>query len=169
MVIKKILFSLFLILIAALLQSTLLFRLSIHYAVPDIALLVLVFVSYVNGKLTGQITGFFGGLLLDFISFAPLGLNLFIRTVIGYLVGILKGAFFLDKVFLPMVLGAGATFLKAGLLLALYFLFAGAVPVYHFSTPAFWIELAFNTALAPFLFALFKLFAGLMVTERGKE
>jgi rod shape-determining protein MreD len=167
-VIKKLIFTLFLILIAALLQSTLFFRLSIRHAVPDIALIILVFVSYVNGKLSGQITGFFGGLLLDFISFSPLGLNMFVRTVIGYLTGLLSGMFFLDKLFLPAVLCAGATFLKAGILVVLNLLFSDAVPVYSFSTSTFWIELALNSVLAPFLFALFNLFAGLLIVENSK-
>jgi rod shape-determining protein MreD len=167
--IKQLFFSLFLILIAALLQSTLLFRLSIHYATPDIALLILVFVSYSNGRLAGQLTGFFGGLLLDFISFSPLGLNIFVRTVIGYLAGLFKGLFFLDKLFLPMILCAGATFLKAGLLFVLHFLFSGAVPSYDFSALPFWIELALNTVLAPFLFALLKLFSNLLITGGNED
>ena len=166
--VKKILFALLLILIAALLQSTLFFRLSIYYAVPDIALLVLVFVSYVNGSLMGETTGFFGGLLLDFISFSPLGLNLLVRTVTGYLVGLLQGVFFLDRVFLPAALCAGATLLKAGLLFVLNFLFADAIPVYNFIAPAFWIELAMNTVLAPFLFMFFNLFGKLLVMEKSK-
>jgi rod shape-determining protein MreD len=167
-VIRKLFFALFLILIAALLQSTLFFRLSIRHAVPDIALLILVFVSYANGKLSGQITGFFGGLILDFVSFSPLGLNIFVRTVIGYLTGLLNGVFFLDKLFLPMALGAGATFLKAGILVVLNLLFSGAIPVYTFSAPLFWIELALNTVLAPFLFALFNLFASLLIVGDSK-
>jgi rod shape-determining protein MreD len=168
MVIKKILFALLLILIAALLQSTLFFRLSIHYAVPDIALLILVFVSYTNGSLMGQTTGFFGGILLDFISFSPLGLNILVRTVIGYLVGLFRGTFFLDRVFLPVALCIGATFLKAGLLFALNLLFANATPAYNFMTPPFWIELAMNTVLAPFLFMFFKFFGRLLVMENAK-
>jgi rod shape-determining protein MreD len=154
---------------AALLQSTLFFRLSIRYAVPDIALLILVFVSYVNGRHVGQITGFFGGILLDFISFSPLGLNIFVRTVIGYLVGLLSGVFFLDAVLLPMVLCAAATFLKAGILVILNLLFSGVIPVYNFSTLTFWIELALNTVLAPFLFALFNLFANLLIMRDTKK
>jgi rod shape-determining protein MreD len=167
-VIKKWAFSLFLILVAALLQSTLFIRLSIRYAVPDIALLILVYVSYVNGRNIGQTTGFFGGLLLDFISFSPLGLNIFVRTVIGYLTGLLSGVFFLDKFFLPMVLCAGATFLKAGLLAALNLLFSNAIPAYNFFVATFWFELALNTVLAPFLFAFFRLFSNLLIMNRER-
>jgi rod shape-determining protein MreD len=169
LVIKKWGFSLFLILVAALLQSTLFFRLSIRYAVPDIALLILVYVSYTNGRHVGQITGFLGGVLLDLISFSPLGLNMFIRTVIGSLTGLLKGMFFLDPVFLPMALCAGATFLKAGFFAALNLLFSGGVPAYNISSTTFWIELVLNTLLAPFLFAFFKLFANLLVMESTKK
>jgi rod shape-determining protein MreD len=108
--------------------------------------------------MTGQISGFFSGLLLDFLSNAPLGLNLFVRTVIGALTGILHGAFFIDKIVMPAVLCAGATLLKAGLLLLLNFLFAGAIPAYSFSSPVLWVELAMNAVLAPLIFLLFKIF-----------
>jgi rod shape-determining protein MreD len=45
-----------------LLQSTLLSRLFMFFhidAVPDIALCVLVYTAYVNGTMTGQVSGFF--------------------------------------------------------------------------------------------------------------
>lgn len=167
--VKRILFALFFILVAILLQSTLLFRLSIQYAVPDIALLILVYVSYVNGRMTGQLTGFIGGLLQDFISLSPLGLNMFMRALIGYIAGMLKGAFFLDAVFLPMALSAGATLLKAAVLFALNILFEGTIPASRFDAPVFWIELGLNTVLAPFLFALLKLFGDLLTTERWER
>jgi rod shape-determining protein MreD len=71
--VKKIVWGSVFILAAALLQSTVFLRLVIYVrAVPDLALCVLVYSAYVNGIMTGQLTGFFSGLLLDFLSAAPL-------------------------------------------------------------------------------------------------
>ncbi|MDR0409736.1 MAG: rod shape-determining protein MreD [Spirochaetaceae bacterium] len=148
---------------AGILQSTLLSPLAIHfYAKPDIALDILVFSAYVNGVMTGQLSGFFSGLLLDFLSNAPLGLNMFVRTVIGALSGLLNGAFFLDRIALPVFLCAGATLLKAGLLFTLNFLFAGAVPAYSLNSPVLWVELAMNSLLAPLIFLLLNMFNDLV-------
>jgi len=56
---------------AAILQSTILSRLAVYHAIPDLTLGVLLFTAYLNGPMTGQITGFSSGLILDFLSAAP--------------------------------------------------------------------------------------------------
>ena len=154
---KKIVWTTVLIVVAAILQSTLMSRLSMYfYAKPDLALDILVFSAYLNGMMTGQLSGFFSGLLLDFLSNAPLGLNLFVRTVIGAVAGFLNGSFLLDRILLPVALCAGATLLKAGLLSLLNLLFAGAIPTYRLNTPTLWVELAMNSILAPLVFVLLR-------------
>jgi rod shape-determining protein MreD len=166
---KNIVWGTLFILVAGILQSTLLSKLLIHFnIVPDIALDILVFCAYANGTMTGQLTGFFSGLLLDFLSAAPLGMNLFIRTVIGALAGLIRGAFILDAVFLPVILCVGATLLKAGLLLLLHFLFAGTIPTYSFTSHMLWFELFLNALLAPFLFALLKTLSSLLVNPKNQ-
>jgi rod shape-determining protein MreD len=150
-------------LVAALLQSTLLRRIALYHTVPDLTLGILVYSAYINGIMTGQVTGFFSGFILDFISNAPLGLNVLVRTIIGALAGLLKGTFFLDTVFLPMVLCAAATLFKALMLFLLHLFLAGAIPYYHLSAPTLWIELMLNTLSAPILFGLLKRFQPLLV------
>ena len=167
--VKKIIWSVAFILVAALLQSTVFSRLAVHiHAVPDIALDILVFIAYINGTMTGQLTGFFSGFLMDFLSAAPLGLNALIRTLIGAITGFIKGTFFLDIFFLPMALCAGATIFKALVYLLLHLLFAEAIPSYNFFGLAFWVELGMNTFIAPFLFAFLKMFESLLV-GRGEN
>jgi rod shape-determining protein MreD len=171
-VVKKILWSNIFIIIAALLQSTLLARLLLFFhinAVPDIALCILVFSSYSNGMMTGQLTGFFSGLFIDFLSSAPLGLNMFIRTLTGALAGFIRGNLMLDAVILPAGLCAGATLFKALLLLALNFLFSGAIPAYSWTKPTLWIEILLNAALAPFLFDFLKKFDRLLIKTGGYD
>ena len=91
-------------LIASLLQSTIFSQISFLSAVPDIALIIIVYSAYVNGSMTGQISGFVSGLFSDLISAAPWGFNSIIRTIAGVLTGLFKGAFFLDFLLLPMIL-----------------------------------------------------------------
>jgi rod shape-determining protein MreD len=154
------------IIIAALLESTVLRRLAVYHAVPDLALCILVYSAYTNGSMTGQLSGFFSGFLIDFLSAAPLGLNALIRTLVGALTGMLKGTFFLDLVFLPMALCAGATLIKVIAYFLIHFLLAGSMPTYSLTSPILWVELALNTFLAPFLFGFLKLFKSLLVGRR---
>jgi rod shape-determining protein MreD len=164
---KRILWAVVFIIIAALLESTILRRLAVFRAVPDLALGILVYSAYVKGTMTGQLLGFFSGFLLDFLSASPLGLNALIRTLTGALAGMLKGAFFLGRVFLPMVLCAGATLVKAFSLLLLHKLLAGAIPSYSFFSPLLWVELGLNTFSAPLLFGFLKLFESSLAGRRG--
>jgi rod shape-determining protein MreD len=170
--IKSVIWSSIFIVVAALLQSTLLSRLLLFFhieAVPDLALCILVFSAYMNGMKTGVLTGFFSGLLLDFLSAAPLGMNAFIRTLTGGLAGRLRGSVMLDVVFLPVGLCAGATLFKALLLAVLHFLFAGDVPSYSWTSATLWIELILNAALAPFLFDFLKNFESLLLRRQEHE
>ena len=154
--IKCIIWTVVLSIIAVILQSTLIAKIAIFNVIPDLALCIVVFTAYVNGTMTGQVSGFFSGLFLDFLSAAPLGLNCLVRTLIGALAGVFKGAFFLDIIFMPVILCALATLIKAGLLLLLSLIFGTIVPVYSFITPVLWIELAMNCVSAPLLFFLLK-------------
>lgn len=164
---KNIIWTVVFVIIAAILQSTLLSRLAFFQAVPDLALGIIVYSAYVNGTMTGQLAGFFSGIFLDFLSAAPLGLNALIRTLVGALTGLMKGAFFLDVFFLPMALCAAATIIKALSLFLLHLLFAGAVPAYPLTAPVLWVELAMNTLSAPLLFGLLKLFQPLLSGRRN--
>jgi len=165
--VKKIILALVLTIGAALLQSTVLSRFVIYIrAVPDLTLGILVYSAYVNGTMTGQLTGFFSGVLLDFLSSAPLGLNAFIRTLTGALTGIMKDTFYLDFIFLPMALCAGATIFKALLLFLLHLLFPQTVPSYSIWALTFWVELGLNTLTAPLLLGLLRLFGPLLARPK---
>ena len=167
--IKRIIWALVLTVGAALLQSTVLSRLVIYiHAVPDLTLGILVYSAYVNGTMTGQLTGFFSGVLLDFFSSAPLGLNAFVRTLAGALTGFMKDTFFLDFFFLPMALCAGATIFKALLFFLLHLLFPQTVPSYSLLALTLWIELGLNTLTAPLLFGLLRLFGPLLAGPRER-
>jgi len=166
--VKKIIWALVFTVGAALLQSTVLSRFVIYIrAVPDLTLGILVYAAYVNGTMSGQLTGFFSGVLLDFISSAPLGLNAFVRTLIGAITGLMKDNFYLDFIFFPMILCAGATIFKAVLFFLLHLLFQESVPAYSLTALTFWIELGLNTLTAPLLFGLLRLFGPLLA--RSKE
>lgn len=170
MVKRKVAWTIVFTIAAALLQSTILSRFVIYiHAVPDLALCILVYSAYVNGIMTGQLAGFFSGILLDFLSASPLGLNALVRTLAGALAGLLKDTFYLDFFFLPMALCAGATIFKALVFFLLHLVFPEAVPAYALLNPVFWIELGLNTLSAPLLFGLLRLFKPLSVKleERG--
>jgi len=154
--IRCVIWTIILCIVAGILQSTLIARIALFNVIPDLALCILVYSAYVNGTMTGQVSGFFSGLLLDFLSAAPLGLNCFVRTLIGAITGLFRGSFFLDVVFMPLILCALATLLKAGILFLLNMIFGSVIPSYSFFSPTLWIEFGLNSLIAPLLFFLLK-------------
>jgi rod shape-determining protein MreD len=164
--IKKIVWTVVFGLIAAILESTLLSHFTLYGAVPDLALGIGVYSASVNGMMVGQLSGFFYGLVQDFLSASPIGLNALIRTLLGALAGLLKGNLLLDVVLIPMILCALATLLKALMLFLLHLLFGDSVHAYPLTAPLLWVEMALNAITAPFLFALLKRFKTLIA---GKE
>ncbi|NLK46015.1 MAG: rod shape-determining protein MreD [Treponema sp.] len=144
-------------------ETALLSNISFLPVVPDLILLILLYVSFHNGPVAGEVHGFVSGLLLDFLSASPLGLNSLIRTIIGFLTGCFKNFLNVDAVFFPSIIAAIATFMKALLLLLVSFLFGGKISVYHFSSSIFWIELCMNTILAPLMFAFLRIFSAWLI------
>jgi rod shape-determining protein MreD len=141
---------------AGVLQSTLIAQIAFFGVIPDLALCILVFSAYINGTMVGQISGFFSGLFLDFLSAAPLGLNCLVRTLIGSLTGIFKGSLFLDVFLLPVILCAAATLIKALIVFLLHIIMGSNIPAYSFTSSILWIELGLNCLSAPLLFLILK-------------
>ncbi|HVP18717.1 MAG TPA: rod shape-determining protein MreD, partial [Spirochaetia bacterium] len=56
-------FTILALVVCALLQSTLLNRIAIRGVRPDLALIVLIFVSMRRGSMVGQVSGFASGIL----------------------------------------------------------------------------------------------------------
>jgi len=156
--IKRVIWTVLFCIAAGILQSTLIDKISFLKVIPDLALCILVYSAYVNGTMTGQLSGFFSGLLLDFLSAAPVGLNCLIRTLIGAFTGLFKGAFFLDLFFMPIILCAIATILKAAIRFILHIIVGSLILSYSLTSSIFWIELGLNSLSAPLLFALLRRF-----------
>jgi rod shape-determining protein MreD len=144
--------------ICILLQSTILGKIAIRGVRPDLALIVLIFVSMRRGSMVGQVSGFATGFLEDLMNVSPLGFHSLMRTVIGYVAGLLSGNMFIDPIFLPIVLTVIATILKgilAGIISAMFGIEASGFITF---TGRLWIEVGYNGVIAPFLFALLNLF-----------
>ena len=54
---------------------------------PDVVLIGLVYVGIKRGKITGSISGFLSGLILDIFSFSFIGLMALSKTVAGFISG----------------------------------------------------------------------------------
>jgi rod shape-determining protein MreD len=149
-----------------LLQSTILGRVAIRGVRPDLAMLVLIFVSMRRGPMVGQVSGFVSGFLEDLMNVSPLGFHSLMRAVIGYVYGLLSGNVFVDPFLMPIILAVVATILKgliAGIVSALFGIVSSGFITF---TGRVWIEVGYNGIVAPFLFALLNLFKVFKQTDK---
>jgi len=138
-------------------------------AIPDLVLILVVYVSFMNGSVAGSSSGFLSGLLLDFISVAPIGLNACVQTISGFGFGKFTGSFNLDRVVIPMMMGAFATGLKIASTFFLSLLFGEGVRSYSLFSSVLWYELLFNCISAPILFFIFSRFQTLFIADRASS
>jgi rod shape-determining protein MreD len=139
------------------LQSTVFRYIAIRGVRPDLALVVLVFVALRRGSMTAQVAGFAAGIVEDLVSVSPVGFHMLLRTVIGFLYGLLSGNVFVDPLLMPIVLAIVATILK-GLISGLVSLVFGLQSSgFMYFAGRLWIEAGYNAIAAPFVFALLNL------------
>lgn len=89
---KRLLLSAFLIVAALILQVSVLARLQLPGAVPDLLLLVVLGLALVHGHTAGALSGFFAGLLSDVAPPADhaVGRYALVLCIVGYAVGLAK-------------------------------------------------------------------------------
>lgn len=149
--VRFVLVSTLVLVIALLLQSTVLDHAAIAGVKPDLALIVLVFVAVQGGSTVGQLSGFAAGLVQDLLSLPPLGVGALVRTTIGFVYGKLQGALASSSVLASVTLVVTATVAKAALTWLVTSLLA---PEFRAGlTVGSLIELGYNAVLAPLLFA----------------
>lgn len=157
--VKSYLISIFILLCAVIIESSILSNLSFLLAVPDIVLICSIYFSLLNGKLYGETCGFVSGIFLDWSTGIPFGFNSLIRTIVSYVFGFFSETIILKGILMPMVAVASGTVLKAVLKqLSVFFFPNVGIYLTHIISYEFLFELVINTLLAPFFFNFLNLF-----------
>ncbi|MBO5236578.1 MAG: rod shape-determining protein MreD [Spirochaetaceae bacterium] len=163
--IRSVVSTFFLMFFVVLIETALLSNIFFLPAVPDLLLLVLLFLSVNNGSTFGEVSGFYSGFLLDFLSASPLGLNSLIRTVIGFLTGLFHKTLNVRGFFIPALMGFLGTLSKVILIQIISFFFPQGIITYNIFSTGFIFELILNTLLCPCVFFLLSLFPSFFVNN----
>lgn len=83
-----------------LLQYAVVPHIAIGKATPDILLIVVAIFSFLDGPIAGSLAGFASGVLVDFVAGQVTGIQVFSRTITGYLSGTLERTVFGSTVLL---------------------------------------------------------------------
>ncbi len=149
-----------------LLKTTLSRYISLSFGLPDLTLIILVYISIRYGSLHGQIGGFTAGLVEDVLSLSPLGFNSLLRMITGQFAGVFHERLMMDPVLFPVLSVSLATVLKgllSSLILSVFSIeYSGTV----FFNSSFGFELLMNALLAPFVFLLLRIIFDRVQNER---
>ncbi len=110
------------IVITAIIQSTVLPLIGFKGIVPDMLLVVVVSYALLSGKEKGFGVGFFTGLLQDLAFGNIFGINTLSKMAVGYFFGLAERKVFKEKVLLPVVATAVATLLHSLVMFIVLFL-----------------------------------------------
>ena len=103
------------LLMALLLQTTVIERIRIAGVIPDLMLLMAVAAGITAGAARGAAIGFAAGMLFDLFLRTPMGLGALVFTLVGYGVGVINTGVLRSAWYIPMLTSAGAS--VAGVLL----------------------------------------------------
>lgn len=165
---RVVLWSVVAVFFATLVESTVLARLAFLPAMPDLVLLIVTWIAIMNGSAAGSTSGFFSGLILDFLSAAPIGLNALTKSITAYVAGRFTGSFNMNRVALPVAAAVLATVCKALLVFVASLFFGAGIVPYDLTRSGFWYEVLVNAVSAPFLFLFLSLFPNLFVGDSGE-
>ena len=143
------------VIVALALQSTLLARMTLLGVIPQLVLVVVVSLAYLEGERVGLVMGFFGGLLQDLLLFQSiLGLTALVYTLIGYSVGVFRQYAPSESVWTPVLCVALATAVVELSYASLAIILGETWVSLDFTTKVAGLVVLYNTLLTPFTFPL---------------
>lgn len=146
-----------LVLLAVALQSTLLARLTLLGVIPQLVLVVVVSLAFLDGPRVGVVVGFAGGLLQDLLlPQSVIGLTAFVYTLIGYGVGSLRQFAPSESVWSP-VLAVALASMVAEVSYAMLAIILGQEWVsISFTAKVTGLVVLYDTLLTPFAFPVLR-------------
>ncbi|MFE9423370.1 rod shape-determining protein MreD [Kitasatospora sp. NPDC006697] len=154
MAIKRVLLAAVLLLLALVVQVSVLGRLQLPGATPDLLLLVVVGLALVFGPTGGSLTGFAGGLLADLAppSDHAIGRYALVLCLMGYAAGMFRAEPGRQRsVLVPLLVVAGSAVLST-LLYALVGALVGDTAARHVGLPGLLVSaVLYDLLLAPFV------------------
>ncbi|MGH2777606.1 MAG: rod shape-determining protein MreD [Actinomycetota bacterium] len=143
------------LLLAVAIQSTLLAQATILGVIPQLVLVVVISLAFLDGERVGTVMGFFGGLLIDMLlPNAIVGLTALIYTLLGYGVGLIRYMAPPDSVWTPVFAVAGASAVAELGYAALAIIMGQRWVSLSETVKIAGLVVLYNTLLTPFVFPL---------------
>jgi rod shape-determining protein MreD len=145
-----------LVVAALALQSTVLTEITFLGVIPQLVVVVVVSLAYLDGERVGVVTGFFGGLLVDLQLPADsiVGISALVYVLVGYGVGLFRQYAPGESVWTPVIIVALSSAIAEGGYAALSILLGQRWVSIAFTAKVAGLVVLYNTLLTPFVFPL---------------
>ena len=150
LIVRLTLMSLF----AVLIQETVISKISIFGVAADITPLVVMSVGLLCGSMTGAVTGFFIGLMVDTVLVQTLGVTSLLYIGIGYWAGRLRELRDPAHGLIPVACGAAATAVSGIGMTVIQFLLGVDAPVSLLLAQQIFLTILVNTLISLPMFAI---------------
>ncbi len=157
-----------LVVLALTLQSTLLAQATLLGVIPQLVLVVVVSLAYLDGERVGVVAGFSGGLLQDLLlpQDAVLGLTALVYVFVAYGVGILRQYSTSESVWTPVLAVVLATAVSEASYAVLAIVLGQKWVGLAFTAKVIGLVILYNTLLMPFVFPIVRRVANRFRPER---
>lgn len=156
-----------LVVVALALQTAMLSRVTLLGVIPQLVLVVVVSLAFLEGDRVGVVTGFAGGLLQDLLlPQSIVGLTALVYTLIGYAVGVFRDYVPSESVWMPVLVVAVATAATHVAYAFLSVLLGEPWVSLAFTAKVTGLVVLYNTLLTPFTFPLVRKVANRVRPER---
>ncbi len=135
-------------------QSSIFPFIEVFHVKPDSLLSLVISFALIAGNPTGALVGFCGGLLQDIFFGNNLGLYTLQYMLVGYLVGLLHGKLYVDRIFMPILAVIPANIVKQIIMLAYNFFARSGMPQEKIFFQVFVIETIYTIVLMPLIFSI---------------
>lgn len=157
---KKNVFSVIIISICFLLQSTLLSQFTLGGTVPNLMVAVIASVGFLLGKRSGMWFGFTFGLITDIFFGSLIGIYAILYMMVGYSNGVFDKVLFQRDIKMPLICIAGTDFVYSNAVYLVFFLLNGKFNYLYYFKGIILPELIYTTVFAciiyPFLHFIFR-------------
>ena len=141
-------------LVAVLVQETVISKISIFGVDADITPLVVMSIGLLCGSMTGAVTGFFIGLMVDTVLVQTLGVTSLLYITIGYWAGRLRELRDPAHGLVPVACGAGATAVTGIGMTVIQFLLGVDAPVSLLLAQQIFLTILVNTLISLPVYAI---------------
>lgn len=142
------------IIIAFLLQTTLFQEFSLGLAAPNLLLILTFIFGFMRGKRSGIIVGFFCGLLIDIFFSEVLGFYALLYMIIGYVNGFFNKIFYDEDVTLPLLLLVGSDLSYNMMIYIIRFLLRNRLDFIYYFLNIMLPELIYTIFITVFIYRL---------------